>query len=129
MTQPKLSDRKFGLIFATVFFFISIIGWVAFDLVLRWAIVCSVTFLVLSLVVPSILMPINRLWIKFTRRIHKIINFTILALFFYLIILPFALFMKLIGRDALRRNRSPLSSSYWHPVSRHTNETTLPDLF
>lgn len=129
MTQPKLSDRKFGLIFAAVFFFITTIGWFAFDIVLRWAIVCSVTFIIISIIVPSLLMPINRLWIKLTRRIHKIINFILLASFFYIIILPFALVMKCFGRDALRRNRSSRSSSYWQPVTRHTNETTLPDLF
>ena len=129
MTQPKLSDRKFGVIFASVFFFITIIGWFAFDLVLRWAMVCAGTFLFFALIVPSILMPINRLWIKLTRRLHIIINFMLLASFFYFIILPFAVVMRCFGRDALRRKRSSLSSSYWQPVTRHTNETTLSDLF
>ena len=129
MTLPKLSDRKFGLIFAAIFTIITIIGWIAFDLVLLWAIVCSGFFLVLSLIIPSALMPLNRLWAALTRRIHLVVNFTLLASFFYLFILPYALVMKLFGRDTMRRKRVQGSATYWQPVTRHTNETTLADMF
>jgi hypothetical protein len=129
MTSPKLSDRKFGLVFATIFTMFTIIGWFAFDLVLYWAMVCSGTFLVLSLTFPDVLLPLNRLWALLTRCIHKVVNFTLLAAFFYLLILPFALVMKCFGRDAMTRNSAPGSATYWKPVTRHTDETTLPDMF
>jgi hypothetical protein len=129
MNQPRLSDRKFGLVFATIFIFFTIIGWVVFGLFLKWALVCSGIFLIMSLVVPGILMPFNRLWAMFTKRIHIIVNFMLLASFFYLLILPFAVVMKFIGRDSMRRAQLPRSSTYWQAVTRHTNETTLVDLF
>jgi hypothetical protein len=129
MTQPKLSDRKFGLIFAAVFATFTIVGWFGFDVVLRWAMVASGTFLALALVVPGVLMPLNRLWGVLTGRIHRVVNFTLLALFFYLIVLPFGLVMRLFGRDALDRAPGPKTASYWRPVTRHTDETTLSDMF
>jgi|TARA_B110000438_G_C15465691_1_gene500899 hypothetical protein len=129
MSQPRLSDRKFGLVFATIFILFTIVGWFAFGLFLKWAVICSGTFLIMSLVIPGILMPLNRLWAMLTRRIHIIINFILLASFFYLLILPFALVMKIIGRDPMRRNDLPRSSTYWQAVTRHTDETTLVDLF
>jgi hypothetical protein len=129
MTQAKLSDRKFGLIFAAIFAIVTIVGWYGFGVVLHWAIVCSGAFLALALFVPGLLMPLNRLWDVVTGRIHRVVNFTLLAAFFYLVIFPFGLIMKLFGRDAMMRAPVPKTASYWKPVTRHTDETTLPDMF
>jgi len=129
MTQPKLSDRKFGLTFAAIFAIFTIAGWYGFDVVLRWAIVCSGVFLTLALVVPGVLMPINRLWGVLAGRIHRVVNFTLLASFFYLVIFPVGLIMRLFGRDAMNRAPGPKAASHWRPVTRHTDETTLPDMF
>ncbi len=129
MTQPRLSDRNFGLVFAAIFAIFTLVGWFFFDQVLRWAMVASGTFLTLALIVPGLLMPLNRLWGLLTGRIHRVVNFTLLALFFYLLILPFALVMRLFGRDAMERARGPKTASYWRPVTRHTDETTLSDMF
>ena len=129
MIRSRLSDRKFGLIFAAVFAIFTIIGWYFFGVVLRWAMVCLGAFLTLALIVPSVLMPLNRLWGLLTGRIHWVVNFTLLALFFYLFVMPFGLVMRLFGRDALDRARGPETASYWRSVTRHTDETTLPDMF
>jgi hypothetical protein len=129
MLKPKLSDRNFGLIFAAIFAIFSIVGWYFFDVTLRWAMVSSGAFLTLALVIPGVLMPLNRLWGLLTGRIHRVVNFTLLASFFYLIVLPFAIVMRLFGRDALDRAPAPEANSYWRPVTRDTDETTLPDMF
>jgi hypothetical protein len=129
MNPPKLSDRKFGLIFAAVFAIFTIVGWYFFDVTLRWAMICSGVFLTLALIVPGVLLPINRLWGLLTGRIHRVVNFTLLAVFFYLLILPFGLVMRLFGRDALERTPTAAGKTYWRPVTRHTDETTLPDMF
>jgi hypothetical protein len=129
MTQAKLSDRKFGLIFAAVFAIFTLFGWYGFDVVLRWAIACSGVFLILALLVPGVLLPLNRLWRVLTGRIHVVVNFTLLASFFYLLVLPFGLVMRLFGRDTMKRARNPESTSYWQPVTRHTDGSTFPDMF
>lgn len=130
MTPPKLSDRKFGLIFAVIFAIFTTVGWFGFDVILRWAMVASATFLTIALIVPGLLLPLNRLWTLLTGRIHKVVNFTLLASFFYLLILPFGLVMKVFGRDTMERTRSaPKTTSYWRPVTRHTDDTTLSDMF
>jgi hypothetical protein len=129
MTKPKLSDRKFGMIFAAVFAIFSIIGWFGFGVVLRWAMVASGVFLILALIVPGLLLPLNRLWGVIAGRIHRVVNFSLLAAFFYLLVLPFGLVMRLFGRDAMNRTPGPDGASYWRPVTRHTDESTLPDMF
>ena len=129
MSQPALSNRTFGLIFAVIFTIFTTIGWYLFDEILRWAIVCSGVFLILALVCPDVLMPLNRLWGLLARRIHRVINFTLLASFFYLLLLPFAVVMRLFGRDAMNRVPKPDHESYWQPVTRHTSNDTLSDMF
>ena len=129
MTHPILSDRKFGLVFTAVFAMFAFIGWHFFDTVLSWAIICSWVFLALALVAPGVLLPLNRLWNFLAGRIHRIVNFTLLALFFYLLVLPFGLLMRLFGRDSMERARNPGAASYWRSVTRQTDESTLPDMF
>ena len=129
MNPPRLSDRKFGLVFAALFAIISTVGWYFFDAVLRWAMICSATFLVLTLIVPGVLLPLNRLWGLLAGRIHRVVNFTLLAAFFYLLVLPFGLVMRLFGRDAMERTPVAADSTYWRPVTRHTDETTFSDMF
>ena len=107
----------------------TIVGWYGFDVVLRWAIGCSGTFLTLAVFVPGVLMPLNRLWGVLAGRIHRIVNFTLLAAFFYLVIFPFGLIMRMFGRDAMNRAPNPETKSHWQPVTRHTDETTLSDMF
>lgn len=129
MTAHLLSDRKFGLIFAVVFAMIAAVGWLAFDARLYWAIVLSATFLALALLAPWLLLPLNRLWGVIAARLSRLLNFVLLAAFFYLFILPMGLILRLAGRDPLPRTADRKAKTYWAPVNRHTDETTLKDLF
>jgi len=129
MTEHILSDRKFGLIFAAFFAIFSTVGWFFFEVILVWALIACGLFAFFALVFPGALLPINRLWGVLTGRIHRVVNFTLLALFFFLVIFPAALIMRLLGRDALARAPDPKTASYWRPITRHTDETTLPDMF
>ena len=129
MTKHKLSDRTFGLIFAAIFAIFSGAGWFFFGVVLRWALVVSGLFGFFALVLPGALLPLNRLWGVLAGRIHRVVNFMLLASFFYLLVLPFGLVMRLFGRDAMHRKPTPDAKTYWTPVTRHTDETTLPDMF
>ncbi|NQV83525.1 MAG: hypothetical protein HQ494_06860 [Rhodospirillales bacterium] len=129
MAQQKLTDRTFGLAFAAIFSIFATVGWLAFGVIVGWLLIGSGLFLAIALIAPGALLPFNRLWSILAGRIHRVVNFTLLASFFYLLILPFGLIMRLFGRDPLKRTPVPKTATYWHPVTRHTDETTLPDMF
>ena len=129
MIQPRLSDRTFGLVFASIFAIFSGIGWFFFNEILRWAFIASGLFGLFALVLPGALLPLNRLWGVLTGRIHRVVNFLLLASFFYLLVLPFGLVMRLVGRDAMQLKTDRQAKTYWTPVTRHTDEDTLPDMF
>ena len=129
MNPHRQSDRAFGLTFAAVFAIVTIVAWLVFDARAYWAVGISAGFLVVALVLPSALLPLNRLWGVLTPRIARFFNFVLLALFFYLFVLPFGLIIRLLGRDAMQRKLDPKANTYWTPITRHTDETTLHDMF
>lgn len=128
MTPPRQTDRAFGLMFAAVFAVIAAVGFLAFGLVLAWAIVAAAIFLAIALAAPWILLPLNRLWAVFGRRLGYINNYVLLGAFFYVFVLPTGLIMRLFG-DPLRRKAAPDVASYWSPVTRKTNAETYRDMF
>ncbi len=88
MKEIRQTDRAFGLTFAVVFAVIAGVGWLVFDAVLYWAMAVSTVFLVIALVLPGILLPLNRLYAVVAHRIGQVNNYVLLGLFFYLIVCP-----------------------------------------
>ena len=129
MTRHRLSDRNFGLMFAAVFSLIAGGGWLFFGAVLGWALIVAGGFTAVALVTPGVLLPLNRLWAVFAERLGRVVNFVLLGLFFYLFVLPLGLIIRLTGRDPMHRTPDPKAKTYWTPVTRHTDETTLRDMF
>jgi hypothetical protein len=108
------SDRSFGIVFAVVF---AIIGF--FPLLrdsgepLVWSLVVSSVFLVLAFALPSVLMPFNFVWTKFGLLLQKIVSPIVLGAMFYVVMTPFGLAMRLMGKDLLRLKLDKAADSYW----------------
>jgi len=129
VTPIRQSDRAFGLTFAAVFSLIAGVGWFFFDSRLDWAFAVAALFLAISLTVPGILLPLNRLWSYLGHRLGHMNNYLLLGLFFFLFILPAAVIIRLIKWDPLRRRIDPEAKSYFSPVERHTDSQTFRDMF
>ncbi len=107
------SDRSFGFVFAAVF---GIIGlWPLFEEggVRWWSLALALGFAVVATARPGLLAPLNRLWFKFGLLLNRIVSPLVMGLLFYLIITPFALFMRLTGKDLLHLKHDLKAQSYW----------------
>ena len=104
------SERSTGFVFAGV---CAIIGAFYWDNLMVLAICAglSLSFLILSLVAPFLLGPLNRVWFRFSLLVHKVMNPLILGLMFVVAIIPAGLIMRL-KRDPLRSKRTE-GKSYW----------------
>jgi hypothetical protein len=129
MRPIRQTDRAFGFTFAGVFAFIAILGWLLFGRLPHWALVTAVTFAVLAVMVPGVLMPLNRVWGWVAPKIAALNNAIVLGLVFYLFVTPVGLMMRLFRRDPMCRAMEPDSDSYWTPVKRQTNPETFQDQF
>ena len=109
------SDRSFGLVFAVVFAIIGLIP--AFDgHSPHWSIVgISGFFLLMALVAPRLLAPLNRLWTRLGLLLHKVVSPLILAIIYFAIFTPMGLLIRLFGKDSIGRKVDPNSSTYWLP--------------
>jgi hypothetical protein len=125
----RLSDRTFGLVFAVLLLLIFAIGWLLFDRIHVWALIVSGCFGLIALVAPSVLMPVNRLWMLVAGRLNHLMNLILLIVSYVLAIVPFGLFMKLRRRDALRLKMSPEETTYWVPPVRKITREHFRDMF
>ena len=107
------SDRSFGLVFAGVFAVIGAVKlWQGQAAGIAWS-AAAMAFLVLAIARPMILAPLNHLWLKLGLLLYKVVNPLVMALMFYLTILPTGLLMRLLRKDPLHLKRDPQACSYW----------------
>jgi hypothetical protein len=129
MNMPRQSDRAFGLMFAVVFTIVFAVAYFGFSVRLNWALGLAGGFLCVALIVPWLLMPLNRLWEKFAIRLGFINNYLLLGAFFFVFVFPFGLMLRLFGSDPMRRKFDSKSDTYWTKVTRHANRETFGDMF
>jgi hypothetical protein len=111
--QTGSSNRSFGIVFAVVFALLGLWPLMAGETVRWWALGPSVIFLGLALVRPAVLQPLNRLWTKFGLVLHRLVNPVIMAVLFFLTIVPLGLVMRVLGKDLLLLSPDPQAKSYW----------------
>ncbi len=118
--------RKFGIVMAVAFAAIgSLLLWRA-RATGPYLLYVAAAFLVVGLVVPRVLAPIERLWMALARVLQVIVTTLILTLTFYVVMTPLGFLMRLSGKDLLGMRRDPDAESYWVPVEPD-GPTSRPD--
>jgi len=107
------SDRHFGLVFTGLFTIIALLPLYASKTITIWALVVGLSFLVVSLIKPSWLRPLNKGWFHLGLLINTIMNPVIMGILFGLAIIPVALIFKILGKDPLHRKFDKTVNSYW----------------
>ena len=82
------SERAFGIVFAVVFLLVAL--WPLLDRA-----------------------PLNRLWFRFGELLHRIVSPIALGVIFFGVVTPYAVVMRLFGRDALLLRKGSARPSYW----------------
>jgi len=107
------SNKKFGYLFTVIFLFLSLYFYIHNkENISKILLILSVFFIVITIFKPTLLLPLNKLWMMFGLLLGKIISPIVIGIIFYLIFSPFGIIMRLYGRDELILKRSK-SHSYW----------------
>ena len=77
-----------------------------------WAIVLSITFLILGVVDSKLLSPLKDYWIKLGEILGKVIAPLVMSLVFFIILTPIGLILRIFGKDLLKLKKNK-KSSYW----------------
>jgi hypothetical protein len=107
------SNRAFGLVFATVFGVIGLWPWLFGGHVRIWSVAIGAAFLVVALLWPAVLAPLNRIWTRFGLLLHRIVSPVVLGVMFFGVVTPMGLVMRALGKDPLRLRFDPAARTYW----------------
>jgi hypothetical protein len=107
------SDRSFGLVFAGVLTLLAAHNaWHHRALWPLWLALAAV-FLVLALVRPQVLAPLNRIWTRLGLLLGRVMSPVVLGLMYFVIVTPIGVLMRWVGQDPLRLRGDPGAHSYW----------------
>jgi len=107
------SEKSFGIVFSIVFFIVGLYPLVNSEGLRIWALIVSVVFLLLAFVTPKVLTLPNKLWFKFGMLLGSIIAPVVMALVYFVTVLPTGLIMRLLGKDLLKQKLDKNAKSYW----------------
>ena len=123
------SNKKFGYFFSAIFlivatyFLYSASNTVGYLLVIL-ALLCFVT----TLINADVLLPLNKLWMRFGLLLGKIISPIVLGIIFFGLFTPYSIVMRIVGRDELRLKRLK-NESHWILRSNDSPQTNFKRQF
>jgi predicted membrane channel-forming protein YqfA (hemolysin III family) len=111
--SSKKELRKFGI---TVGIALGIIAMALFRLhrgSFRYALIAGLVLLILGVAAPIVLRPIQRPWMAFSIVMGFVMTNLLTGLFFFLMVTPIGLIMRLAKKDILELRLDPNRESYW----------------
>ena len=122
----RAEGRKFALTVGAAFLVLAgITWWRDHPLLMRVFMGLGGTLVLLGLVIPERLGPIQRAWMGLALLISKVTTPIFLAIVYFLAIAPIGLGMRLLGKDPLRHK--PEDGSFW--LSRSSERGTMSNQF
>jgi len=112
MINKKNSNRTFGILFFLVFLLVGLWPITNNENLRWWSIVISLIFLFLGYINSNLLTPLNKIWIKIGEVLGKIIAPIVMAIIYFVVITPIAIFLKLFRKDLLKIKFNS-TTTYW----------------
>ena len=115
MEQQLPSNKKFGFFFAAIFLFLALYFYnYAGQALALSSLSISVFFLLAALFFDTVLLPLNKLWMKLGLLLGMIVSPLVMGIIFFTLFVPIGLIMRLFDRDELRLKMRP-RDSHWKP--------------
>ena len=120
------SNRKFGFFFTGVLVIAGAYFLNQATMMLGYSLLgLAAVFLLVTLVKADLLLPLNKLWMRFGLLLGMVVSPIVLGVIFFGLFTPISVLMRLFGRDELRLNLKS-RDSYW---KERQTETAQKDAF
>jgi Saxitoxin biosynthesis operon protein SxtJ len=127
--QKTASSRSFGFLLAAVLLIVAMLSyWAHGHAYVYWG-TAGAMLLVLALVMPRVLAPLKRLWLKLGRFLHVVVSPLILTAVYALVFIPVGAIIRLFGKDLLCLKPDPSATSYWIARTSSSTPESLKDQF
>lgn len=124
------SNRKFGILFSIIF-----IIFAFYFFLQELYFYSSIAFFLCTLLIiiifvnDNILLPFNKLWMKFGMLIGKVVNPIIIGFIFFILFVPLSLIMKVLGRDEMKIKNTK-KQTYWNNINEDlSNKSNFKNQF
>jgi hypothetical protein len=107
------SDRSFGLIMAVASFVFGCLPWLSGHEPRLVLLAMAGAFLVVALLFPRLLRPLNILWFRFGLLLSKVMTPVIMGILYFGVVTPISLLGRLSGKSFLPLKPDTLEASYW----------------
>jgi hypothetical protein len=113
INASKKEVKKFGITFGILCIAVAAYSLYHKGTAWQWLSIGSAFFFLTGLFGYSVLRPIYIWWMKFAFALGWINTRILLGLFFYLIVTPVAMVMRLLGKDIIDKKFDRTATSYW----------------
>jgi len=121
------SNRSFGLVFFVLFLIVALWPLKYEEDIRLWSLVLSIIFFILGVLNSKLLTPLNKLWFKFGIFLGSIVSPFVMGLVYFLVVAPIGIFIRLLGKDLLKKNKIANASTYW--IKRNKQHSTMKKQF
>jgi len=125
--KSQSSNRSFGILFFIVFLIFGVWPLKNGENLNYYFIIFSGIFLLLGLLNSKLLLPLNKIWIKFGEILGIIIAPIIMALVYFVILTPVSLVVRVFGKDLLGLKFTNKQQTYW--INRKKNMGSMRKQF
>ena len=113
-SESKLpSNLSFGALFVILFGAVGGYQWLHGNTNGKRWLAAAAVLLVVTLLRPKWLTPLNRTWMAFADLLHRLFSPVALGLLYFGLFTPTGYAMRVFGRDVLKRRFDPSARSYW----------------
>ena len=114
MNKIKISSNgSFGLVFFMVFLIISLWPLTYGEPIRIWSVIVCLVFLILGLVKPKLLAPLNLFWFKLGMILGAIISPIVMGIVFFIVVTPTGFILRIMGKDLLNKKYDKKKKTYW----------------
>lgn len=108
--------RKFGWVMAGAFGLIGGVLWWRGGAAAPYLGGLSAFFLIMSLVAPMALGPIERVWMALAEKMGMVMTTVILTITYFVLMTPLGLVRRMLGHETLGLRPDPSKATYWIAV-------------
>ena len=120
------TNKSFGIIFFIFFLIISFWPLLNDEEIRVWALITSLIFLILAILKPYLLTPLNRIWIRFGFVLGGIVSPIIMGIIFFTIVTPTGFLMRIFSKDYLNLKKNS-NKTYW--INSISKKSKMKDQF
>ena len=120
------TNKSFGVVFSIFFLIISFWPLLNDGEIRVWALIVSLIFIILAMLKPYLLTPLNRIWARFGVVLGGFISPIIMGIVFFVIVTPTGFLMRIFSKNFLNLKKNN-DKSYW--INSSDKKSKMKDQF